>query len=72
MDGATGMGVGLPWYAYGLGVVAINPPWYSNPIECGTDSDGTFVDFCTKADVALGSFYSSIGERKIGLSVTGA
>lgn len=70
-NGASGMSVGQPLWNYSFGVVSNNPPWTTDPSQCGTDSTGTAVDFCTRADVALGTFTGSNGERKLALSATG-
>lgn len=67
VNGLTGAAVYQPSYAGGvIGQIAVNTEWQEAPaLECQG------FDYCTTADVALGTFSGSVsGERKIGVSVT--
>jgi hypothetical protein len=71
MNGITGDTVRQPSFNLGdpIGRISINPAWQT--VGCGNNPfTGRLFDYCTDADVALGSFMGSVtGDRRIGTSV---
>lgn len=68
-NGATGMAVYQPHNGYGsIGTITDNPPWWTGATCTGT---GTYYDFCTTADAALGTYAAGVsGQRAVGASTT--
>lgn len=74
-NGATGDTVFQPvWDSFinnAIGVIVVSPAWLQNT-ACPQDSvSSSYPDYCTQADIALGTFVPGVsGERKIGTSTT--
>jgi hypothetical protein len=53
-----------------IGQITVNPAWgYGS--ECPPNGQGGYYDYCVAADVALGQYTTTYGERKIAISQYG-
>jgi hypothetical protein len=65
----SGLQSTTPYLPQPIGVITVNPPW-TEGAQCPVrDSvSGAHFDYCTTADVALGTYVGALSDREIGTS----